>query len=182
MFKNMILRWKRPLLVVGAVLACAASAAAWVTALSGGDFSVPVTAFLAGSGTASAGAFTHTYAIGGSAAQMQGGGYTLTPGPLGAQVAARQTLDDAHAFPTPFIPARGHNKITFTALTAQATVRVYTLSGRLVKTLTKNDGLDFLVWSPVVNDSGEPLASGVYLFVVSHPGGIPKKGKLMIVK
>ena len=75
-----------------------------------------------------------------------------------------------------------NGNITFTNLTSKATIRVYTISGELVKTLDKNDGANDLVWTPVANESGEGLASGVYLYCAESAGGPSKAGKLMVIK
>jgi len=52
----------------------------------------------------------------------------------------------------------------------------------LVKTLSKSDSSDRLVWSPVANEQGSTLASGVYVFIVTQPGVSQKKGKIMIIR
>ena len=113
---------------------------------------------------------------------MSGGTLQLTPGLYGSQSAAQPNLDSAHVFPTPFKPSLGHDRITFRGLTTNATVRIYTLSGELVQTLGKSDGAtQDLVWYPVANSAGQPMASGVFLYVIRGDSKI-SKGKLMIIK
>jgi hypothetical protein len=97
--------------------------------------------------------------------------------------AARANLDGAHCFPGVFKPALGHDRITFTSLTADVTVKIFTISGGLVATLSKADlTTDQIVWTPVRTEAADPLANGVYTFVISSPGHKPKRGKFVIMK
>ncbi len=113
---------------------------------------------------------------------MAGGAFQLWPGVVASVRVAASDTSAAHAFPTPFIPSQGHTKITFTELPSEVTIKIYTLSGRLVKTFVKSDLLNSLVWSPVANEQGSALASGVYIFIISQPGTGQKKGKIMIIR
>ncbi len=62
--------------------------------------------------------------------------------------------------------------ITFTNLPEQITVKIYSLSGSLLKTLTTDDKASpsspFLNWD-LLNESGLRVASGMYLAIVSSP-------------
>lgn len=116
-------------------------------------------------------------------AAMSGGSLSLVSGFFGSRPAARLDLERIHAFPSPFRPAFGHDRITFRGTTTHAKIRIYTLSGWLVRTLEKNDSnTEDLVWMPVTNFAGQALASGVYTFIAE--GDVPgnKIGKLMIIK
>ncbi|MBI4063395.1 MAG: T9SS type A sorting domain-containing protein [Elusimicrobia bacterium] len=96
--------------------------------------------------------------------------------------AAAPDIKSAHAFPMPFKPSLGHNKITFRGLTARVKIKIYTLSGELVKELEKdNASSQDLVWSPVTNWRGEALASGIYLYVIKTDND-KKTGKLFIIR
>ncbi len=124
-----------------------------------------------------------SYTVGRFSQPMTGaGGLELWPGVVAAVRSAAVDVSLAHAYPTPFIPSQGHDRITFTALPPDVVIRVYTLSGHLVKTMSKSDPSDRLVWNPVANDNGSPLASGIYQFIVAQPGVDKKKGRLMIIK
>lgn len=161
--------------------------AAWLRAevLSGGSFSMPFPfASSGGSGNGLSGAnFSLMASIGQfGGTPMRGGTFQLAPGLYGSQSAAQANLDSAHAFPTPFKPSLGHDRITFRGLTTNATVKIYTVSGELVQTLSKSDGLtQDLIWYPVANSAGEAVASGVYLYVVRGDSKA-SKGKIMIIK
>ncbi|MBI5241050.1 MAG: hypothetical protein HY926_11305 [Elusimicrobia bacterium] len=123
-----------------------------------------------------------SYTVGKLSQAMSGGGLQLWPGVVAAVRGAAIDASAAHAFPSPFMPSQGHTKITFSSLPPNVVIRIYTLSGHLVKTLSKSDPSDRLDWNPVANDQGTPLASGVYQFIVTQPGLSKKKGRLMIIK
>jgi hypothetical protein len=123
-----------------------------------------------------------TYLTGKFSEPMSGGGLLLWPGVLAAVKTSAADTSFSHPFPTPFMPSQGHDRITFSSLPAEVVIRIYTLSGHLVKTFTKSDSSDRIVWMPVANEQGSTLASGVYLFVIKQPGVSEKKGKLMIIR
>ncbi|MBU2573346.1 MAG: T9SS type A sorting domain-containing protein [Elusimicrobia bacterium] len=155
--------------------------------LTGGTFSVPVISSLSGGGTASGGALVMKAAnMGGptaSGARLSGGDFTITGGATPAVITletARPDLGAAHCYPVPFKPSAGHTTITFTGLTSSARVRIYTISGELVRTLDKSDAGDFLEWN-VKNARGEAVVSGVYLYVVKSASQT-RTGKLMIIR
>lgn len=163
--------------------AAAFAVAGAVLAMTGGPFTMNATGMGSGGGAMSGGAVQMAFAVAGAAVPMAGGNFQLQPGALGAAGVARRNLDAAHSFPQPFKPSLGHDRITFSALTSRVDITIYTMSGRKVKSLHKNDPLsDQIVWTPVVNEQGGGLASGVYLFVISSPNAAPRKGKLMIIK
>ncbi|MGQ0645675.1 MAG: PKD domain-containing protein, partial [Elusimicrobiota bacterium] len=89
-------------------------------------------------------------------------------------------LAGAYAYPVPFRPALGHSEITFTELSSLATIRVYTLSGELVRELQETDGDGVLKWD-VTNSRGEPLASDVHFYVIENSRQ-KKTGKLVVIR
>jgi hypothetical protein len=105
----------------------------------------------------------------------------LRDAPSANRLLAAADLRGAHAYPVPYKPAAGHSGITFTALTGQVTIKIYTLSGELVKTLSKDDSSNSIAWN-VANDKGEGVASGVYLYVMESSQSGKKIGKLMVIK
>ncbi len=147
-------------------------------------------------GPISGGGQRHNYsAVGGhSANMMTGGGYQLWPGVLATNSAAAPTLAAAHAYPNPFMPNsnKGHTHVTFTDLPAQVTIKIFSINGRLVQTLTKDDSGNTCAWSPLTGQtntatcvaSGQDgaLASGVYIFTYIQPGAPKKQGKLIIIR
>lgn len=155
--------------------------------MSGGSFSVPVLAALSGGAPASGGAFSLlALNLGGpsfTGEQLSGGVFSLDPGAVQAVIVtdtARADLGAAHCYPVPFKPSAGHLKITFIGLTRTARVRIFTLSGELVRALDKSDSGDFLDWD-VKNSRGENAVSGVYYFTVKS-GSQTSTGRLMILR
>lgn len=93
------------------------------------------------------------------------------------------------AFPVPYRPNDGNpdtgtpsGGITFTNLPGEGDIRIYTLSGELVRTIPIPTGLfpPQLNWN-VKTDTGKNVVSGVYLWQVQS-GGNRKTGKLMIIR
>jgi hypothetical protein len=92
-------------------------------------------------------------------------------------------LDQVVVFPNPYLDAKAYFKqINFIHLTYNARVRVFTLSGELVWEKEKNDGSDRIRWEGVVNRSGQKLASGVYIYIVTNSQGQKRPGKLAVVR
>ncbi len=78
------------------------------------------------------------------------------------------TVDAVRSYPVPFRPGHGHSSITFDQMPADSTIRVYSLTGTLVKEI--HAGAEQVSWD-VKNDSAEDVASGVYFVRVSGSGG-----------
>jgi hypothetical protein len=74
------------------------------------------------------------------------------------------SLQDVFAFPNPYRRSQGGG-ITFTQLSEQATLRLFTPSGTLIRTLSESDGDGQLRWD-VTNSDGETLAPGVYVCLI----------------
>jgi hypothetical protein len=169
-------------IVVLLLAAVAGPAPAGTLSLSGGEYAITSGGVVAGGSIVSGGIVGHSYTLGGPSGPMSGGSYSLSPGSLAASRPAALELGAAHAFPTLYKPSLGHDRITFTALTPRATVDVFTLTGQRVRRFEKTDGSDKIVWTPVVNEQGQPLASGIYLFVVWEKGLKSKQGKIMVIR
>lgn len=90
------------------------------------------------------------------------------------------SLSNAHPYPNPFVPSEGHTTITFTNLATSCTIKIFTVSGQLVKTIQENDGDGQNVWN-VENDSNEQLRSGIYLYVIRSSNDT-KTGKLVVIR
>ena len=83
-------------------------------------------------------------------------------------------------YPNPFDPAKGHTKVTFEALTEEVTIRIFTLSGELVRKVE----LPFqYCWDwDLRNEQNEEVARGVYLGVVTNAAGEKKVVKIAVLK
>jgi hypothetical protein len=79
----------------------------------------------------------------------------------------------------------GHPSITFANLPLGSTVKVFTVSGRLVKSLAESSGQ--ANWD-LMTDSGQKAASGIYLYLmqVGDTGyggnGQKMRGKIAVIK
>ncbi len=108
---------------------------------------------------------------------------------------AKNALDKISVVPNPyFIQAkwerqnifqtgRGDRKIEFIHLPAQCTIRIYTISGQLVKTLQKNSSPDngTLSWD-LISDDGMDISFGLYIFHVDAPNIGTYIGKFAVIK
>lgn len=80
------------------------------------------------------------------------------------------------AYPNPF-SLSAHNNLTFWGTDIPyAKIRIFTLAGGLVKTLTEKYGISNLSWDGT-NERGNKLARGVYIYIAKD-----FKGKIAIVK
>lgn len=92
----------------------------------------------------------------------------------------------AYAYPVPFDTAEGHTKINFGKVPAApipsvCRIRIYTITGSLVKEQEINDGAG--VWSWDVKTVGsQPVAPGVYIYVIENDDSVKKIGKLMVIR
>ncbi len=90
------------------------------------------------------------------------------------------SLSEAHAFPNPYRPSEGHTDVTFTNLSSECKIMIFTLTGDNVITIVENDGDGQATWD-VKNRAGEELASGLYLYAIESAQD-KKMGKLVIIK
>lgn len=87
---------------------------------------------------------------------------------------ARNEIDEINVFPNPYYGVNSEelNKynrfVTFSHLPEKATIRIFNLAGVLVKTIEKTDAGQFQRWD-LANESGLPVASGLYLAYIEMP-------------
>ncbi|MES2588559.1 MAG: T9SS type A sorting domain-containing protein, partial [Bacteroidota bacterium] len=85
-----------------------------------------------------------------------------------------EALDLINVVPNPYYAfseyetGRIDNRIKFTNLPENCTIKIYNLSGKLVKTFKKSNPLTFQDWT-LINEVGIPVASGIYLIHVDVP-------------
>lgn len=180
-------RLRRLLTALGFTLCVVALERVGAQIFTGATLSLLTPFFATGGGgvTLSGGTQTLIHTIGqGAMVPMSGGSIQLFPGIPPETSTIHNDLGSVHAFPTPFKPSAGHDRITFRGLTSHATIKIFTLSGELVRTLNKNDPASGdLIWTPVANSKGSGLASGVYFYTVHDEDGQGNaKGKLMIIR
>lgn len=108
---------------------------------------------------------------------------------------AKDALSKIDVVPNPYLGAatwerrnlnstgRGERKIEFINLPATCTVRIYTITGALIKTLTKDSAfLDGSLTWDLVTEDGMDAAYGVYIYHVDAPGIGEHIGKFALIK
>ncbi len=108
---------------------------------------------------------------------------------------AKNSLDKIGVVPNPYISAnswerrnlnqtgRGERRLDFINLPAQCEIRIYTLTGALIKTLYKDSSpTDGAISWNLVTDDGMDIAYGVYVYHVKAPEIGEKIGKFAIIK
>jgi hypothetical protein len=90
---------------------------------------------------------------------------------------------NAYAFPNPYRPSKGHTNIFFDNL-PQETKQILIFTPVGAKVFSK----DFINWVPtwqwdVVNDDGDQVASGYYIYIIKGEGNKKlKSGKIAIIR
>jgi hypothetical protein len=99
---------------------------------------------------------------------------------------AKTGVNDITVFPNPYfgsnsLQTSSDNKfMRFTRLPTQTTIRIYSLAGVYVRKLEKNDNSQYMDWD-LKNDSGQYVASGMYIAYVEMPGAGSKVLKLAVI-
>jgi hypothetical protein len=94
----------------------------------------------------------------------------VTPSALAVAVYPNPWRSDKHA---------AHPSITFRGLAAATTIKIFTVSGRKVAEI-QTDG-PTADWN-LLNTSGEKVASGVYVYLITDKAGDKVKGKVAVIK
>jgi hypothetical protein len=104
----------------------------------------------------------------------------------GTNILAAADLQAITVVPNPFIAAneitrgRGRQRILFTNLPPQATIRIYTISGNLVRILEHGDGSGTTEWD-VRTRFDLLVASGNYYYHVTTPDGRTHLGRFAVI-
>jgi uncharacterized membrane protein YeaQ/YmgE (transglycosylase-associated protein family) len=107
---------------------------------------------------------------------------------LASSPAPENNLVKAKVYPNPYKPGtRGDfdrkGGVLFDNLTRKAKIKIYTITGDLVREINKDNFDRTYEWN-TENDYGKKLASGVYIYIITNPdkGGDKAKGKIAIIK
>jgi hypothetical protein len=93
-----------------------------------------------------------------------------------------QDLDDVKVYPNPYKPSEpNHEYIIFENLTDDVRIRVFNIVGELVYEKELDLGGVWSEWKGE-NEDGEPLASGIYIYIITNDEGDVAKGKISIIK
>jgi ligand-binding sensor domain-containing protein len=90
--------------------------------------------------------------------------------------APAEELSDVVPFPNPFIIDEGSEILTFDRLPYEATVRIFTVAGELVREIKSGSQ-----WNGR-GEGGELVASGIYLFHVQGASGKSAVGKIAVIR
>jgi spore germination protein YaaH len=90
-----------------------------------------------------------------------------------------ENLENIVVYPNPFKPNMEVNKVTFSNLTKDSKIRIYTITGKLV-IKEKVDSIDYF-WN-LKNKDGRDVALGIYIYYISNDNGERKIGKIAIIK
>lgn len=107
-----------------------------------------------------------------------------------ATVPYAQNLKDVHVYPNPYKGSDddkfngddsdpNYNKVIFENITKTAKIRIYTISGELVRTI--ESGKSQALWD-LNNDQGQKVASGIYLLLITDQDNNRHMGRLTIVR
>jgi hypothetical protein len=109
--------------------------------------------------------------------------------PAGAAGGARVTLVSPQVaairvFPNPWRADKhaATPKITFDNLPANSEVKLFTVSGHLVKSLSPQASPANTAFWDLTNDSGDKVASGLYAYLITDDQGNKTKGMVAVVK
>lgn len=101
----------------------------------------------------------------------------------------QEELKLVRVVPNPFIVSSGfdtvrdRHELHFTRLPANCTIKIFTLTGELVKTIAHNrdsEGQNFARWD-LKTEFGSEVAYGIYFYHVDAPSGT-HMGKLAIMR
>jgi len=106
---------------------------------------------------------------------------------------ASSQLNNIYVVPNPYVvfssmeqpgvtsDKRGEQVLEFRNLPPKCTIRIYTITGELVKTIEKDDMTNYARWD-LLSYEAQRLAYGVYIYHVDAPGIGQKIGRFALIK
>jgi hypothetical protein len=88
---------------------------------------------------------------------------------------------DAKVYPSPYDPSEGNSMRFSVDRTTGGEVRIYTISGKLVKKLVIQSGESEVNWD-VLNEEGNSITTGLYIYSIIDAEGNRRTGKLAITQ
>lgn len=114
---------------------------------------------------------TYTYSV---TATVNGQTSTPTQGQVSF---VGNDLDSARVYPNPWRSDQHTSSITFDNLSMNSHIKIFTLSGHFIKALDASGGL--AQWNIT---TGDQVASGIYIYLITNDQGQKIKGKLAIIR
>ena len=112
--------------------------------------------------------------------------FTGTAGVKDNPGAAAAALGNVRVVPNPYYTRSNYEQnqfsrqIRFTNLPATCTIRIFNLSGDLVRTLQKTDTSTSLFTWDVLTENQLPVGSGVYIYQIDAPGVGQTHGRMIV--
>ncbi len=104
----------------------------------------------------------------------------ISPAASATVTLASVDLSGVRVYPNPWRSDRhGRSPITFDFLTIGSTIKIFNISGHLIKTLTPTS--DKIQWD-LSNESGDKAASGLYFYLISDTQGGKVHGSLAVIR
>jgi hypothetical protein len=98
-----------------------------------------------------------------------------------ATLVAAKDLSEVVVYPNPFRADKNKaSKVTFFRLTDKVTIRLYDISGHLVRVIEKNIAGPSMGWD-LTNEHGQAVASGVYIYIIKSDTE-EVRGKIMLMR
>ncbi|WKZ69138.1 MAG: T9SS type A sorting domain-containing protein [Melioribacteraceae bacterium] len=95
----------------------------------------------------------------------------------------KEKIDEISVFPNPFFAGNNitnQNYVRFIGLPTKATIRIFTLSGQIVRRMEKDDQTKYVDWD-LRNESNQIVAGGMYIAHLEMPGIGTKILKVAII-
>ena len=110
----------------------------------------------------------------------QGSACTQAPPPLQPPPSTNTSTFSPRVYPNPWRSDKhsGH-PITFDQMGAGSDLKIFTVSGHKVKELNGSNGS--ATWD-LTDDSGDPVASGIYIYLITDSQGDKVRGKMAVIR
>ena len=112
--------------------------------------------------------------------------HNLIAAPVEPTPGAQENLEDVWVVPNPYRASEawdlnGASEVHFINLPSEAHIKIYTISGDLVRELTHSDKVrDFAIWD-LKNANGNDVASGIYTFRVTS-GTFTRQNRFVVIR
>jgi hypothetical protein len=97
---------------------------------------------------------------------------------LGILIPFAKNLQNVVVYPNPYIASK-HDKVYFKEITQDSVIKIFTLAGELVKEIRVSKTPE--EWD-VKNQAGSPVASGVYIYLITDTVGNKAMGKIGVIR